>query len=297
MSNPPENDAPPAIHDPLMVVDWYAQLGLDDCLDEAAPGLYGWDEGAPTPLFPRAAPPAQRAASAQPRGAQVTPAPAPKTPTFAPAQNAQPSTEAVDAAKAAAAKCTTIGQLRTAVTEFDDCPLKRGARNTVFADGVEGAPLMVIGEAPGRDEDAAGRPFVGRAGQLLDRMLGAIGQSRDANSFITNVVYWRPPANRTPTPIEVAICAPFVNRLIELSKPKAILLAGKAPAAAFLGVSSITRARGKWGKITTDDGQSFDALPIFHPAFLLRQPAQKRATWQDLQALQQHLGKSDPRQP
>ncbi|MEQ8749406.1 MAG: uracil-DNA glycosylase, partial [Amphiplicatus sp.] len=159
----------------------------------------------------------------------------------------------------------------------------------LFSDGVPGADLLVIGEAPGREEDMTGKPFVGRAGQLLDRMLAAIGRSRTTNTLISNVIYWRPPGNRTPTQIEMAICRPFVERLIELTEPKAALLAGGAAMQAMLGVSGIMRARGIWREIETASGYKVPALPVFHPAFLLRSPAQKRHAWADLLALDERL--------
>ena len=180
-------------------------------------------------------------------------------------------------------------ELANAVAAFDACPLKAGARNTVFADGVFGADLLVIGEAPGRDEDRIGKPFVGRAGQLLDKMLAAIDRSRETNTLITNVIFWRPPGNRTPTAVETAICRPFVDRLIELTAPKAIVLAGGAPLQAMLGVSGIMRARGTWREIKVPALDPIPALPIFHPAFLLRQPIQKRLAWADLQSLDARL--------
>src|SRR5690606_20658015 len=139
--------------------------------------------------------------------------------------------------------------------------LKAGARNTVFSDGVPGARLLVIGEAPGRDEDALGKPFVGRAGQLLDKMLAAIGRSRATDTLISNVVYWRPPGNRAPTQAEIAACRPFVERLIELTQPAAIMLAGGVPTQAMIGASGIMRARGAWRDVTLASGAAFPALP------------------------------------
>jgi len=202
------------------------------------------------------------------------------------ARTAQPSAdEAASLAARAAAACNSHEELAVAVAAFEGCPLKAGARNTVFSDGIPGAPLLIIGEAPGRDEDAFGKPFVGRAGQLLDKMLAAIGRSRSADTLISNVVYWRPPGNRAPTQAEIAICKPFVERLIELTAPKAIMLAGGVPMQALIGISGIMRARGAWRDLTLASGVSYPALPIFHPAFLLRQPAQKRLAWADLQTL------------
>jgi len=188
-----------------------------------------------------------------------------------------------------AAACSTHDELAEAVSSFTGCPLRSGARNTCFADGVPGSSLLVIGEAPGRDEDAVGKPFVGRAGQLLDKMLAAIGRSRAADTLISNVVYWRPPGNRAPTLAEIAICRPFVERLIELTAPKAIMLAGGVPTQALTGAAGIMRARGQWREISLQSGARFQALPVFHPAFLLRQPAQKRLAWADLQTLSARL--------
>lgn len=206
------------------------------------------------------------------------------------APNKHPSAdEAVAQAKQIAAQSTTIEQLREAVLGFDGCALKPGARNTVFGDGPEAADLLVIGEAPGRDEDRMGQPFVGPAGQLLDRMLATIGRDRLENVFISNVVFWRPPGNRPPTQTELAICKPFVDRLICLQKPKIIMLVGGAPTQALLGLSGIMRTRGTWRTIETVDGASIPTLPTLHPAFLLRQPAAKKLAWQDLLALQARL--------
>ncbi len=193
--------------------------------------------------------------------------------------------EAAAHAATAAAACNSFDELAAAVAAFNGCALKAGARNTCFTDGVPGSSLLVIGEAPGRDEDAVGKPFVGRAGQLLDKMLAAIGRSRTRDALISNVVYWRPPGNRTPTREEIAICRPFVERLIELTAPKAILLAGGAPTGALLGVAGIMRARGQWRDIILPSGMKVPAIPVFHPAFLLRQPSQKRLAWADLQTL------------
>ncbi|MEM9169516.1 MAG: uracil-DNA glycosylase, partial [Pseudomonadota bacterium] len=196
--------------------------------------------------------------------------------------------EALAAAKTAAAACATVEALADAVAAFEGCALKGGARNTVFIDGSATGDLLVIGEAPGRDEDRIGKPFVGRAGQLLDRMLAAIGRDRARDTLITNVVFWRPPGNRTPTAVETAVCKPFVERLVEILRPKAIVLAGGAPTQAMLGVSGIMRARGGWREIRVGD-VTVPTLPMFHPAFLLRQPAQKRLAWTDLLALDAKL--------
>ena len=163
-----------------------------------------------------------------------------------------------------------------------------GARQAVVYDGVPGAPILVMGEAPGRDEDREGLPFVGRSGQLLDRMLGAIGASRRAgdgltDALISNAIFWRPPGNRTPTKAEVAVCLPFMRRIIALARPQVLLLTGNVPTQAlFDGAPGITKTRGRWRDYVLEDGTTIPALPVYHPAFLLRQPVQKRLAWRDL---------------
>lgn len=184
-------------------------------------------------------------------------------------------------AKAIAASCSTLDELKAALEAFDACPLKHTAKNLVFADGNPEADIMLVGEAPGRDEDIQGLPFVGRSGQLLDRMLAGIGLDR-TNVYITNVLPWRPPGNRQPTPVEQAMCAPFIERHIELVAPKHLMLVGGVSAKQMLETTSgIMKLRGKWGSVHISDN-AIPALPIFHPAYLLRQPAQKRLAWRDL---------------
>ncbi len=250
---------------------WYAEMGVVETVDPSPTDFYSW----------RALPPPSEPTYSQPK--QVRNAPSQPEPVEASVD------EAIAAAEASAAGCANFEALEAAVRAFDGCPLKAGARNTVFTDGVPGSDLLVIGEAPGRDEDRIGKPFVGRAGQLLDRMLAAIGRTRSENVLISNIVYWRPPANRTPTAFEIALCRPFVDRLIEITAPKAVLIAGGASLQALLGVTGIMRARGVWREIETANGQRAPALPIFHPAFLLRQPGAKRLAWADLQSLANRL--------
>lgn len=259
----------------LALLRWYAEMGVDEAVGAEPLDWYALVDAAPAAARRQ---PEQRAAKPEPVGVvTVTPA--------API----PADEAVAAASAAAAACKTHEELEDALRAFDGCGLKSGARNTVFADGVPGAELLVIGEAPGRDEDAVGKPFVGRAGQLLDKMLAAIGRSRTSDTLISNVVYWRPPGNRAPTQIEIAVCRPFVERLIEITAPKAILIAGGVSLQALLALPGIMRARGVWRTIETKGGARVDAMPVFHPAFLLRSPAQKRLAWADLLALEKRL--------
>ena len=188
------------------------------------------------------------------------------------------------------AAATTIAELRRALEVFDGCALKETASNLVFADGAAGAPLMLIGEAPGREEDRDGLPFVGASGKLLDRMLAAIGRTRE-NTYISNILFWRPPGNRAPTPGEIAACLPFVERHIELARPRVILLLGGTAAKTLLNrADGITRLRGQWLAVQTAGlHQPIPALASFHPAFLLRQTAQKRTAWRDFLAVRAKL--------
>lgn len=190
----------------------------------------------------------------------------------------------VSAAQTLAAAAGTVAELRKAVESFDGCALKTTARNTVFADGVEGAPVLIIGEAPGRDEDERGKPLVGRSGQLLDRMLGYIGLDRKSNVLISNTIYWRPPGNRDPTPGEILACLPFVERLIALSQPKLLILTGKAAAHTVLKrEDGVMKLRGRRLSYTREGlAAPVNAMVMLHPAYLLRQPQQKRLAWADL---------------
>ena len=174
--------------------------------------------------------------------------------------------------------------LRAAMAAFEGCELRKGARSLVFADGVPDARVMIIGEAPGRDEDREGRPFVGRAGQLLDRMFAAIGLDRQSSFYITNVLPWRPPQNRDPKPEEIAMMMPFLERHVALAAPEFVVLMGNISCQAVLGRRGITRLRGKW-----DEAMGRPALPMFHPAYLLRNPGAKREAWADLLSLKSRL--------
>jgi DNA polymerase len=198
------------------------------------------------------------------------------------------------AAREAAAAATDLESLAAAIQAFDGCPLKfEGARRSVFARGNPTADIMVIGEGPGRDEDAEGKPFVGRAGKLLDRMLAAAGLTDRV--FITNTVFWRPPGNRTPTQAEQAICQPFVEKAISLVKPKYLLLAGGASAKSILKQDEgILSLRGRWFEWqASDQNLTLPALPTLHPAFLLRQPAAKKKAWSDLLTLAERVDRPE----
>jgi uracil-DNA glycosylase family 4 len=190
----------------------------------------------------------------------------------------------VDNARALAAAAHSVSELRTAVEAFEGCALKGTARNTCFADGVDDAPVLVIGEAPGKDEDEQGKPFVGRSGQLLDRMLGQIGLSRRENVLISNTIYWRPPGNRDPTQGEIVACLPFVERLIELKQPRLLILTGKAAAHTVLKrEDGVMKLRGRRLSSTREGlATPINAMVMLHPAYLLRQPQQKRVAWADL---------------
>jgi len=237
-----------------------------------------------------------RAAVSAPKPAAV-PAPAPQLseqsiPAFrpAPAPARAMDQAAVLSAREAARAAPDLAALKEALARFDGVALSKTATNLVFADGNPKAKVMLVGEAPGADEDRLGLPFVGVSGQLLDRMMAAIGLDR-TSFYITNVCLWRPPGNRKPTDLELAAQKPFVERHIELVAPKVLVLVGAAAAQGLLGTTEgITRLRGRWFQYRPGSGeQGIPALPIFHPAYLLRQPAQKRETWRDLLKLREVL--------
>ncbi len=200
----------------------------------------------------------------------------------------EPGTQPGAADPAASAK--TLEELRAAVESFEGCALRSTANRTVFADGNPESDLMLIGEAPGVDEDREGLPFVGRAGKLVDRMLSAIGRDR-TNTYITNVVFWRPPNNRAPTEEELASCLPFVRAHVALVRPRAVLLLGASAARSLLGsgTGGISTIRGQWRELRIGDLPPVPTLPTFHPAYLLRQPARKAEAWNDLRSLRRRL--------
>jgi len=225
----------------------------------------------------------------RPETARAAPPPPERRPASLPVARREPAALVGAPAQVAAAELAAAAQdlasLEAELQRFEGCALKRTATQLVFSDGVPGSRVMMVGEGPGADEDRIGRPFVGRAGQLLDRMLAAIGLDR-AHVYIANVVPWRPPGNRTPTPEETQICLPFVRRQIELADPEILVCLGALSAQTLLGVKSgITRARGSWLTYQRDDGRPIQAIPMLHPAYLLRQPAQKRAAWADMRTL------------
>ncbi|MEP3891011.1 MAG: uracil-DNA glycosylase [Hellea sp.] len=244
--------------------------------------LEWWDAaGVDVPDVTLAAP--KRKAPAHKTGRQLPPK---KTARPAPQAAAQTPIITIDAAPIAA-KAKTLADLKSAMDKFDAGPLSDHARQCVFARGNPEADVMVIGEAPGRDEDIAGKPFIGPAGQLLDKMLASIGLAEDT-AYLTNVVNWRLPKNRNPTDEDIAICRPFLTRHIELAAPKVILLVGGVSMSAMTGLSGIMKNRGQWQTLTIA-GKDIPALPIYHPAFLLRQPTLKKDAWRDLLALRERL--------
>ncbi|WP_317056922.1 uracil-DNA glycosylase [Roseovarius rhodophyticola] len=213
----------------------------------------------------------------------------PKSAAPVPTATASADTDPIGDARTAAANAQDLPQLQAALGAYDHCDLKRGARNLVFSDGHPSARVMFIGEAPGRDEDQQGKPFVGRAGQLLDKMLAAIDMDRqsdtpEAGVYITNVLPWRPPQNRDPKPEEIAMMRPFMQRHVDLVDPDVVVLVGNISCDAGLGRRGITRLRGTWA-----EAYGKPALPVFHPAYLLRNPAAKREAWADLLELKARL--------
>lgn len=246
------------------LLEWQVELGVTDAILDAPVDRYQLEAAKPAPK----------------------PAPTPATPPPVP----QPETvDAVGIARATAAGAADLAALAAAMEAFEHCEIKQGARTFVFSDGNPAARVMIVGEAPGREEDRAGKPFVGRAGQLLDRMLAAIDLDRAASDparafYITNVLPWRPPSNRTPDKDEIAMMLPFLERHIALAAPDVIILMGNTPCQALLGRGGITRMRGQWAKV-----MERPALPMFHPAYLLRNPAAKREAWADLLALRARL--------
>lgn len=273
-----------APQDAAALLRWYVDHGLDETIGEEAIDRFA--------LPPPAAVVAPLASAGADASTPVAPTPirAPAAPLVARAPVPLESPQLAEDAREVSRRATTIAELEEAVRAFEGCALKRTAKNTVFADGVAGAPVMIVGEAPGADEDRLGKPFVGVSGQLMDRMFAAIGMSRERDLYITNILFWRPPGNRTPTLSEQAICLAFTRRHIELAKPKVVVLAGGTAVKAVLNTTEgITRLRGKWTTLKLDDGSEVPALPTFHPAFLLRTPASKRQSWADLLALDKRL--------
>jgi uracil-DNA glycosylase len=258
----------------LELLRWYVAMGADEAIDAVALDRLN---------------PAPRAADASPRPPEPRRETAPRSPLVgAPVLPAQITAPPLGTNPVAAA---SLAELEQMVRDFEGCSLKRTATTTVFADGAANARLMIIGEAPGADEDRIGRPFVGRSGQLLDRMLASIGHDRRSNAYITNILFWRPPGNRKPTSEEIALCLPFTLRHIALVAPAAVMLCGGTATSALLGTAEgIMRLRGRWFDLAIPGLASpVPCLATYHPSFLLRSPARKGEAWSDLLALQARL--------
>ncbi len=264
MRPPPSPDAPGLRE----LLSFYAEAGVDEPLSEEPANRFA---------EPAVKKPAQAPAAPSARPATAAP---PVAPSVAPLA-AVPDEAQAGLARELAARASTLEELREAVASFEGCNLKLTAKNTVFSDGNPQARLMLVGEAPGRDEDIEGRPFVGRSGQLLDKMLAAIGFDR-SSVYIANVIPWRPPGNRTPTPHETQICRPFIERQIELVDPAVLVHLGGASAKTLLDTSEgILRLRGHWRTYATASGRVIPAMPTLHPAYLLRTPNHKKLAWRD----------------
>ena len=258
---------------------FYLEAGVDALLGEAPVDRFAGGE-----------------ARAQAPRAEPAPAPAARRPPPRPAASGETSSAvappapeaAVMAARAAAKNAASLAELRAILDGFEGCALRGTARQLVFADGNPQARVMFVGEAPGREEDLEGLPFVGRSGQLLDRMLAAIGLDR-SSAYIANVIPWRPPGNRTPTPQETSICLPFTRRQVELADPDVLVCLGSPAAQALLEAKEgIMKTRGRWFSYQTGT-REIRAFATFHPAYLLRQPLQKRLAWRDFLAVKQAL--------
>jgi uracil-DNA glycosylase len=269
------------------LVAWYADMGITEALDDVAHDrfvetateaplaarLQAVENETPPSIIRRELP--QRATTAAPPRRPDTAA------TIAPDAAAL---EARDVAR----KAASLEELQGLMAAFEGCALKATASSLCFADGNPKARLMLVGEAPGAEEDRSGLPFVGRSGQLLDAMLAAIGLKRASDVYIANVVPWRPPGNRTPTPQEVAICLPFIQRQIALVNPDILVCIGAPSAQALLGINGILASRGKWTEYDTGQ-RKIRAMAMLHPAYILRQPLQKRLAWRDFRALKAAL--------
>ena len=274
----------------LELLKWYVEAGADEAIGD-------------TPLDRFAQSGTAEPRTAESRGPQAPVETKPIETRAAPARARAAAPPAADTvhgdAHQAAAACQTLDELVAAIEAFDGCALKETATNTVIHDGNPKARVMVIGEAPGAEEDRKGLPFVGPAGRLLDRMLAAIGLDRHGadreSAYITNILFWRPPGNRSPTADEIAACMPFTRRQIELIAPAILVPVGGIAAKALLERSEgITRLRGTWREyISPGLAAPVAAMATFHPAYLLRQPLQKREVWRDLLAIKARLAESD----
>jgi uracil-DNA glycosylase family 4 len=273
------------------LIAFYLDAGVDAFLGEEPINRMADDLSRPLNAIAAALEPrTRRPASESPPALAQSPLRQKPTPGSSP----PPPEAAVMAAREAARNAKTLDELQALLATFEGCALRATATQLVFADGDPQSRVMFVGEAPGYDEDIVGRPFIGRSGKLLDRMMAAIGLDR-TSAYIANVVPWRPPGNRTPTPQETAICLPFIRRQIELANPRVLVCLGNSSAQTLLGLKEgITRTRGQQFDYPLGEGGAIKAMPMLHPAYLLRQPAQKRLAWKDLQKLSELIARTDP---
>lgn len=278
----PTFDLKSSLPDLADLLRFYAEAGVDEALLDSPADRFAETAASqmvqvPATRAPRAAQPVAPAAARQPAPAMAV-----------------PDETQVAKARELAAQAQTLQELREILDGFDGCNLKFTAKQLAFSDGNPEAALMLVGEAPGRDEDIQGKPFVGRSGQLLDRILAAIGIERAQGAYIANVIPWRPPGNRTPTPLETEICRPFIERQIELVNPKVLVTLGGPSAKTLLNTSEgMLKLRGKWKTHITASGTEIATMPTLHPAYLLRNPAHKKLVWRDFLEIRAKLNPSD----
>lgn len=284
------------------LLEWYAEAGVDEAIgaepvDRFSVASFTAVKNAPVPS-PRASGIDVNAdATSQDRKDDPTRQKTEQTLPVSQPNTAKGSDDPIADARSQAAKAQNLEELEEFVRDFGGCSLKTTAKHTCFASGSPDGGIMFIGEAPGRDEDLSGTPFVGRAGQLLDKMMAAVALDR-SNAYITNILYWRPPGNRNPTPAEAAICRPFIERQIALVQPDVLVfLGGQAAKQMFDTNEGIMRLRGKWRDYTAPGGQTIKAIATLHPAYLLRQPGQKKLAWQDFRQIRSAMDKAGHKSP
>lgn len=274
--------------DAKQLLQWYVDIGADEATGDTPVNRFSLVKSAVPPVssIPAPAPPVSDFSimlESVKETVLSSPSPSPLPPAG--------TIEALKEAQATASKTKTLEELKSAIEKFDGLLIKRTATQIVFADGVPAAKIMLVGEAPGADEDRTGRCFAGENGELLDKMLAAIGLSREENVYITNLVNWRPPGNRAPTDAEIALSLPFVRRHIELVNPAILVYVGGVSAKALAETAQgITRLRGKWMDYKSEGlTQPIPAIALFHPSYLIRSPLQKKLAWADLQMLKEKI--------
>lgn len=272
------------------ILTFYMEAGVDALVGETPIDRFAPDIAAPALELPAVATGASPATSERPPSTIRTTLPPKIVAKAVPSAAAPPAPDvAVMAAREAAKSAGTLDELKAMLAAFDGCGLKKSAKQLVFSDGNPQARVMFVGEAPGSDEDRAGLPFIGRSGKLLDRMMAAIGLDR-TGAYIANIIPWRPPGNRTPTPQESQICLPFISRQIELADPDILVCLGGPSSQTLLGFTDgIRKTRGRFIAYNTGK-REIRAVATFHPAYLLRSPLEKRHAWRDFLAIKQALG-------